>query len=207
MCETIHTSPSVLVSDMATAAPRQLSVSCHLCRCEVTDSKYLWKLGTRTSECTIAALDGLCQELDCRRMQLVQGPVCRSCFQDLEKLRKAQTTMALLKACFLGCLCSRVTSTLLPKDSTSRKRSASDLPLISSTPRSRPPAQKRPVVVRTDSLVPGARRSLAFNTEPEADTNSGNGEQLQPSVNGQAGQATPLSTSQSPFSTCKFKHR
>ena len=183
---------------MATAAPRQLSVSCHLCRCEVTDSKYLRKLGTRTSECATAALDGLCQELDCRRMQLVQGPVCRSCFQDLEKLRKAQTTVALLKARFLGCLRSRVTSTLSPKDSTSRKRSASDSPLISSTPRSRPPAQKRPVVVRTDSLVPGARRSLAFNTEPEADTNSGNGEQLQPSVNGQAGQATPLSTSQSP---------
>ena len=157
---------------MATAAPRQLSVSCHLCRCEVTDSKYLRKLGTRTSECATAALDGLCQELDCRRMQLVQGPVCRSCFQDLfnEKLRKAQTTVALLKARFLGCLRSRVTSTLSPKDSTSRKRSASDSPLISSTPRSRPPAQKRSVVVRTDSLVPGARRSLAFNTEQKHST-------------------------------------
>ena len=180
---------------MATLAPRQLSVSCHLCRCEVTDSKYLRKVGTRTSECATAALDGLCQELNCRRLQLVQGPVCRSCFQDLEKLRKAQTTVALLKARFVGCLRTRITSTLSPKDSTSRKRSASDSPLTSSTPRSRPPAQKRPVVVRTAA---GARRSLAFNTEPEADFNSGNMEQLQPSVNTQAAQATPLSTSQSP---------
>ena len=146
---------------MATAAPRQLSVSCHLCRCEVTDSKYLRKLGTRTSECATAALDGLCQELDCRRMQLVQGPVCRSCFQDLEKLRKAQTTVALLKARFVGCLRARITSTLSPKDSTSRKRSASDSLLTSSTPRSRPPAQKRPVVYRTEGL--GTRLHACIN--------------------------------------------
>ena len=95
----------------------------------------------------------------------------------------SQTTVTLLKAHFVGCLRTRITSTLSPKDSTSRKRSASDSPLTSSTPWSCPPAQKRPVVVHTDSLVPGTRRSLAFNTEPEADTNSGNSEQLQPSLN------------------------
>ena len=43
---------------------------------------------------------------------------------------------------------------------TSTKRSASDSPLASSTPRSRLPTQKRPAVVRTDSdarIVPTAR--------------------------------------------------
>ena len=144
---------------MVTAAQRQLS--CHLCRCEVTDSEYLPQ---RISECANTALDGLCQELDHCRMQLVQGPVCRSCFQDLEKLNKAQTTMALLKVRFVGCLRTWITSTLLSKNSTSRKKCASDSPLTSSTPWSRSPAQKKLVVVHTDSLVPEAR-SLVFNTE------------------------------------------
>ena len=38
------------------------------------------------------ALDVLCQELAHPRTQLVQGLVCR-CFQDLEKLCKARTTV------------------------------------------------------------------------------------------------------------------
>jgi len=167
---------SDVISVMATAAPRQ---RCHICRCEVLDSKNQRKLGTRSSECATAALDGLCQALAHPRTQLVQGPVCRRCFQDLEKLRKAQTTVDLLKARFMGYLRTRVTSAVSFDSETrttqGRKRSASS-PLASSTPRSRPPTRKRPVVVRarTESearIVSSARRSLAF-IDPDAETNS-----------------------------------
>ena len=102
---------------MATAAqdPQQRY---HICRCEVADSRNQRKLGTRTSKCATAALDGLCQEIAHPRTQLVQGSVSR-CFQDLEKLCKVQTTMDLLKVCFMGYLRTRVTSAVSSASETS----------------------------------------------------------------------------------------
>ena len=73
-----------------------------------------------------------------------------------------------LKARFIGYLLMRVTS-VVSSDSesststTRTKRSASDSPLASSTPRSHPPTQKRPAVVRTDRdarIVPTAKDPL-----------------------------------------------
>ena len=100
------------------------------------------------------------------RNQAVQGSVCR-CFQDLEKLRKAQTTAWTfwIKARFIGYLCTRVTSTVSSASesstsTTSTKRNASDSLVAFSTPRSRPPTRKRPMVVRTDRdarIVPTAK--------------------------------------------------
>jgi len=47
-------------------------------------------------------MDRLCGEVGLSREDIVPGPVCKKCFQDLEKLTKAQTTVDLLRARFLG---------------------------------------------------------------------------------------------------------
>jgi len=67
------------------------------------------KTATRTSEWATTALDGLCVAYS-SLTQSVQGSVDR-CFQDLEKLRKAQTAVwTFWKARFIGYLRTRVTS-------------------------------------------------------------------------------------------------
>ena len=48
-----------------------------------------------------SVLDRLCRKLGAPRAQLVPGPVCKRCFQDLERLTKVQS---LLRARFTGYL-------------------------------------------------------------------------------------------------------
>ena len=74
--------------------------------CKVVDSKNQQKLGTRTSECATAALNGMCQELAMQRM--FPGPWYA---------RNKQPWTS----CFIGYLYMRVTSTSVTSTA-SRKR-------------------------------------------------------------------------------------
>ena len=145
-----------VITVKATAASHQ---QCHICRCE---RKLLQELPNELLLLWTASV-----ELKYSRTQSVQGSVCR-CFQDLEKLHKAQTTVWTfwIKARFIGYHRTQVTSMVSSASetsTTSTKRSASDSLLVSSTPRSRPPTRKRPAVVRTDRdarIVPTAKDPL-----------------------------------------------
>ena len=66
------------------------------------------KLGTKTSECTTAALDSLCQELAAISSRISTQIMF---LPGLRKQRKPQTTVDLLKVRFIGYLRTRVTST------------------------------------------------------------------------------------------------
>ena len=83
------------VVEMATSMGRP----CQLCCCRIDDGKNRRNVGALKS--VTAALDGLCSEVGQLRTQLVPGPVCRRCFQDLKKLTKAQSTVELLRGRFL----------------------------------------------------------------------------------------------------------
>ena len=134
---------------------------CHICRCE---RKLLQELLNELPLLWMA-----CVELAYSRTQSVQGSVCR-CFQDLEKLCKAETTVWTLwiKARFIGYFCTRFTSAVSSAlesltSTTSTKRSVSGSPLASSTPRSHSPTWKRPAVVHTDRdarIAPTAKDPL-----------------------------------------------
>ena len=127
------------------------------------------KTATRTSEWATAALDGLC-----RACILQNAQWCKVCFVDVSRTWKAtqgtNNRVDFLKARFIGYLHMRVTSTVssaseLSTSTTSTKRSASDSPLASSMPTSRPPTQKRPVVVHTDRdarIIPTAKDPLCL---------------------------------------------
>ena len=136
---------------------------CNVCKRPIVDSRYRRSLGTRTSECATAALEGVICELGLSGISLPRC-VCRQCFLDLENLRKAESKVALLKARFRGYLRTNVTSSssqsptahphALPDPTQSTpvrrsamKRTAHDSPLTTATPSSRPPARKRPVVI------------------------------------------------------------
>ena len=45
-----------------------------------------------SSDLGLNGAERLCHEVGCPRAEIVPGPVCRKCFQDLEKLTKAQNT-------------------------------------------------------------------------------------------------------------------
>ena len=85
---------------------------CQLCCCRIDDGKNRRNVGA--SKSATADLDGLCSEVGQLRTQLVPGPVCRRCFQDLEKLTKAQSTVELLRGQFLCYLRSLKTTLQLP---------------------------------------------------------------------------------------------
>ena len=144
----------VITVKAATAASQQRWQS--ICRCE---RKLLQELLNELPLLWMACVELAYSSLT----QSVQDSVYR-CFQDLEKLRKAQkNAWTFWKARFIGYLHMRVTSAVSSASetsTTSTKRSASDSPLASSTPRSRLPTQKRPAVVRTDRyarIIPMAR--------------------------------------------------
>ena len=90
----VHALNSFVVK-MATSMGRP----CQLCCCRIDDGKNRRNVGALKS--VTAALDGLCSEVGQLRTQLVPGPVCRRCCQDLEKLTKAQSTVELLRGRFL----------------------------------------------------------------------------------------------------------
>ena len=99
---------TVSVAAMAAATGRP----CQLCCCRIDDGKNRRNVGA--SKSATAALDGLCSEVGQLRTQLVPGPVCRQCFQELEKLTKAQSTVELLRGRFLCYLRSRTTTLQRP---------------------------------------------------------------------------------------------
>ena len=158
----------------AAAIKRGLYNPCQLCHSKIDDTRNRRNLGVRTAECATASVDSLCCELGLSRAEIVPGPVCKKCFQDLEKLTKAQTTVSLLRARFLGCLRSRITrvlppvmqsaSSAQPERTVQRKRTSSSddvsSPIATSTPSSHPPLRKRPLLVRE---TPKARKSLQFS--------------------------------------------
>ena len=95
---------------------------------------------------------------------------CKVRFIDVSRTWKSyarhKQPRGLLKARFIGYLSTRATSAVSSASDSSTstrtrtKRSASNSPLASSTPRSRPPTRKRPAVVRTDRdarIVPIAK--------------------------------------------------
>ena len=83
---------------MAAARGRSYN-PCQICPCKINDSKKLRNVGT--SESASAALDRLCSEVGQPRMQLIPDPVSARCFQDLEKLSKARSTVEVLWGQFL----------------------------------------------------------------------------------------------------------
>ena len=91
-------------------------------------------LGIRSAECATASMDRLCGEVGLSREDIVPGPVCKKCFQDLEKLTKAQTTVDLLRARFLGYIRGH-TRLLLPRSPVTQ--SAQPEPISSATHRKR----------------------------------------------------------------------
>jgi len=167
---------------MAVATGRHCNPGpCQLCCCQIDDGRNRRNVGT--SESATAALDILCSEVGQPRTQLITGLVCRKCFQDLEKLTKAQSTVQLLRGRFL-CYLRRRTTTLqrstagpISQEATGReqiqqrKRSLSPTdigsPSAASTPSGRPPAPKRPLVVLEERSR--TRRSLEFGLDPSAD--------------------------------------
>lgn len=150
---------------------------CQLCCCRIDDGKNRRNVGA--SKSATAALDGLCSEVGQLRTQLVPGPVCRRCFQDLEKLTKAQSTVELLRGQFL-CYLRSLKTTLQhptsgqisqelvsePVPQRKRPRDATDIgsPSSTSTPSGRPPVPKRPLVIREEKSR--TRRSLEFGPDP-----------------------------------------
>ena len=168
---------------MATASKRGTCSPCQLCSSKIDDTRNRRNLGVRTAECATASLDRLCREVGRPRAEIVPGPVCKKCFQDLEKLTKVQSTADLLRARFLGYIRSNV---LIPLHSplrppvvepsvlaTKHKRTLSSAdvssPVLSSTPSSHPPPRKRPLLVRETSK---ARKSLQFTPELSQATSS-----------------------------------
>ena len=167
----MRSTASVAVMAAATGRP------CQLCCCRIDDGKNRRNVGA--SKSATAALDGLCSEVGQLRTQLVPGHVCRQCFQELEKLSKAQSTVELLRGRFLYYLRSRTTTLqrptagqmsqeLVSEPLTQRKRprDAADIgsPSSASTPSGRPPVPKRPLVIREEKSH--TRRSLEFGPDP-----------------------------------------
>ena len=164
---------------MATASiKRGLCNPCQLCCRKIDDTRNRRNLGIRSAECATASMDRLCGEVGLSREDIVPGPVCKKCFQDLEKLTKAQTTVDLLRARFLGYIRGH-TRLLLPRSpvtqsaqpepissATQRKRTSSSAdtssPIAASTPSAHPPVRKRPLLVRETSK---ARKSLQFSPQ------------------------------------------
>lgn len=173
---------------MATALVRKPCGACQLCCCKIDDTRNRRNLGVKTAEFAIASLDRLCREVGRPRAEFVPGPVCKKCFQDLEKLTKAQTTVDLLRARFFGYMRSNIMPIHSPRAlhppamraagsaqleegkmmalGTQHKRTLSSAdvssPIITSTPSGRPPPQKRPLLARDTSK---ARKSLQFTPE------------------------------------------
>ena len=167
---------------MATVSKRGTCSPCQLCSSKIDDTRNRRNLGVRTAECATASLDRLCREVGRPRAEIVPGPVCKKCFQDLEKLTKVQSTADLLRARFLGYIRSNVTplhSPLRPPVvelsvlATKHKRTLSSAdvssPVLSSTPSIHPPPRKRPLLVRETSK---ARKSLQFTPELSQATSS-----------------------------------
>ncbi len=91
---------------VATARPCE---PCQLCHCQIDDTRNRRNLGIKTTEYATASLDKLCSAVGRSRKQLVPGPVCKKCFQNLEKLAKAQMTVNTLTEQFLSYLQGRTT--------------------------------------------------------------------------------------------------
>lgn len=170
---------------MATAPKRGPCSPCQLCYCKISDTRNRRNLGVKTAECATASLDRLCREVGCRRTEIVPGPVCKRCFQDLEKLAKVQSTADMLRARFLGYLRSGITplsspqprpaslvqpEAVVPLASAQHKRTLSEAdissPVARSTPSGHPPLRKRPLLVQ----VSKARKSLHFTRESSQST-------------------------------------
>ena len=93
------------VSRACRAKKMARSKVCDLCLSQISDTRNRRTLST--SKCATAALDGLIADvsLGASRMQLLpSGQVCRKCYQDLEKLGKARTTVSDSTACFVEVL-------------------------------------------------------------------------------------------------------
>ena len=159
---------------------------CQLCFSRIDDTRNRRNLGVRTAECATVSLDRLCREVGRQRAEVVPGPVCKKCFQDLEKLTKAQSTADLLRARFLGYMRSSITPLQSPLQppamqsagsaqfevvgplvlATQHKRTLSSAdfssPIVTSTPSGHPPPRKRPLLVKETSK---ARKSLQFTPE------------------------------------------
>ena len=174
---TLHSAVRVRssIATMATASKRGTCSPCQLCSSKIDDTRNRRNLGVRTAECATASLDRLCREVGRPRAEIVPGPVCKKCFQDLEKLTKVQSTADLLRARFFEYIRSNVTllhSPLRPPVvepsvlATKHKRTLSSAdvssPVLSSTPSIHPPPRKRPLLVRKTSK---ARKSLQFTPE------------------------------------------
>ena len=106
------------------AAARSRSYNpCQICPCKINDSKKLRNVGT--SENASAVLDRLCSEMGHPKMQLIPGPVSTRCFQDLEKLSKARSTVEVLWGqflCHLRCCTVTLQQSTVSELITQRKR-------------------------------------------------------------------------------------
>jgi len=143
---------------MATAAPQQ---RCHICKCKVVDSKI-------SDNCVQEFLNEL-PLLWINSLHIPEHNWCKVQFVDVSSTWKSyarhKQLWIFLRAHFIGYLCTRVTSAVSSASETSTtswKRSASDSPLVSSTPRSFPPHERDPWLFRLTAMQVSFQRSLVF---------------------------------------------
>ena len=146
---------------MATVAPQQ---RCHICKCEVVDSK-------TSDNCVQEFLNELpLLWIACvNSLHIPEHNWCKVQFVDVSSTWKSyarhKQLWIFLRAHFISYLCMRVTSVVSSASETSTtswKRSVSDSPLVSSTPRSFPPYERDPRLFALAVMQGSFQRSLVF---------------------------------------------